>query len=45
MDDWKWLFNQGISIVVLGFVGIVLWWVLICTKKTGYQGVLISVQG
>ena len=41
-SEWQWLFNNGIAIAVLAFVGFVLWRVLVGTEKTGYQGVLIK---
>ena len=39
--EWQWIVNNGIAVVVLGFIGVVLWRVLVGTEKTGYQGVLV----
>ena len=42
MDQWNWLINQGIAVVVLAFIGVVVWRVLIGSAKTGYQGMLVK---
>lgn len=42
MDQWQWLINQGIAVVVVAFIGLVLWRVLVGSAKTGYQGLLIK---
>ena len=42
MAEWQWLVNNGIALVVLVFVGLVLWRVLVGSEKTGYQGVFIK---
>jgi uncharacterized membrane-anchored protein YhcB (DUF1043 family) len=42
MSEYQWLLNNGIAVVVLLFVGVVLWRVLIGTAKNGYQGVLVK---
>ena len=42
MAEWQWLVNNGIALIVLFFIGLILWRVLVGTEKTGYQGVLIK---
>ena len=42
MSEWNWLINNGIAVVVLVFVGAILWRVLVGTEKTGYQGMLVK---
>ena len=42
MSEWNWLINNGIAVVVLVFIGFILWRVLVGTEKTGYQGVLVK---
>ena len=41
MQDYQWLFNNGIAVAIVAFVGFVLWRVLVGSKATGYQGILI----
>jgi hypothetical protein len=41
MGDYQWLFNNGIAVAIVAFVGFVLWRVLVGSKSTGYQGILI----
>lgn len=41
MEQYQWLANQGIAIVVVAFTGFILYRVLVGSKATGYQGLLI----
>ena len=39
--EYQWLLNNGIAVAIVVFVGFVLWRVLVGSKNTGYQGILI----
>jgi hypothetical protein len=41
-NDYQWMLNNGIAVVVMGFFMFVIWRVLVGTKSTGYQGLLIK---
>jgi hypothetical protein len=41
MQDYQWLLNNGIAVAIVAFVGFILWRVLVGSKSTGYQGILI----
>ena len=41
MQDYQWLLNNGIAVAIVVFVGFILWRVLVGSKATGYQGILI----
>ena len=41
MSEYQWLLNNGLAVVVIVFAGLLLWRVLVGTKATGYQGLLI----
>jgi hypothetical protein len=41
MSEYQWLLNNGLAVAVVVFIGFLLWRVLVGTKATGYQGMLI----
>jgi hypothetical protein len=41
MSEYQWLLNNGLAVVVVVFLGVLLWRVLVGSKATGYQGILI----
>ena len=41
MHDYQWILNNGIAVAIVCFTGFVLWRVLVGSKATGYQGMLI----
>ena len=41
MHDYQWILNNGIAVAIVCFTGFVLWRVLVGSKATGYQGILI----
>jgi hypothetical protein len=41
MSEYQWLLNNGLAVAVVVFIGFVLWRVLVGSKATGYQGILI----
>jgi hypothetical protein len=41
MSEYQWLLNNGLAVAVIVFVGFLLWRVLVGSKATGYQGILI----
>ena len=42
MGDWQWVINNGVAFAVLVFVGVILYRVLVGSKKTGYRGLLVQ---
>ena len=40
-SEYQWLLNNGLAVVVVVFLGFLLWRVLVGSKATGYQGILI----
>jgi hypothetical protein len=41
MNEYQWLLNNGLAVAVIVFVGFLLWRVLVGSKASGYQGLLI----
>jgi hypothetical protein len=41
MSEYQWLMNNGLAVGVVVFICFLLWRVLVGTKATGYQGILI----
>jgi len=41
MSDYQWLINNGFAVAIVAFTGFVLYRVLVGSKATGYQGLLI----
>ena len=41
MSEYQWLLSNGLAVAVIVFVGFLLWRVLVGSKATGYQGILI----
>ena len=41
MSEYQWLLNNGLAVAVIVFVGLLMWRVLVGSKATGYQGLLI----